>query len=245
MQFGSLTIILVLHLLAIATLQVDVVITHLPTYQAPAAIICRNLAPGVCCRRRWITYDELGTQSYQHGLVHYMIFSNLLVGDIAAVWQHSDPVARPMNGNDCSTRILKTGHGPGAFSYAPVGFNEEPGGGSYISVGQMKLPPGTSTASALLIQGIFGLVWGGGQWFGSDAAAAKYGIGGGFKSKAKRGIVSPDKGRVFAQSPARWVDPDVIQINGTEYLKSGDQDLVYRDGHGVALNLTSMQPQGS
>ncbi|KAL8993573.1 MAG: hypothetical protein Q9169_006241 [Polycauliona sp. 2 TL-2023] len=225
------------------TLQVDVIINHLPTFNSPGTIICRNLAPGVCCRRRWISYNN-GATSYQQGLVASLEFRNLLVGDIAAVWRRGDPVTQPRNGNDCSTRIISTGHGPGDYTYAPPAFVSEPGGGSYISVGQMKLPPGAGTASALLIQGIFGLVWGGGQWFGSAAAANKYGSEGP-ESKVKRGIMSADsRGTVFAQPPMRWVDPDVINVNGTEYLKSSDGVLVYRDVDGNTLNTTTMEPPG-
>ena len=119
---------------------------------------------------------------------------------------------------------------------------QEPGGGSYISVGQMKLPPDARTASALLIEGIFGLVWGGGQWFASDAARRKFGSRG-LQPKAKRGIVSEKKGTLFARPPVRWVNPDTIRFNGTEYMIVGGQDPVYKDSNGVSLDLITMKPR--
>lgn len=243
MRRRFLTIVLALLLHASDTLQVDVIITHLRTFDQPATIICRNLAPGVCCRRIWVSYND-GATSQQQGVAAKIEFHNLLVGDIAAIWQRPGPVSRPRNGNDCSTRILRTGHGPGDFSFTSEERAQEPGGGSYISVGQMKLPPGASTASALLIQGIFGLVWGGGQWFGTAAAQKKF-ESGGLKSNMKRGIVSENKGTVYAQPPMIWVDPDLIRINGTEYLRSAGQDLVYKDDDGITLNLTMMEPEES
>ncbi|KAL8751020.1 MAG: hypothetical protein Q9199_006701 [Rusavskia elegans] len=242
MRRSFLTIVLYLLLHAPDTLQVDVIITHLRTIDQPATIICRNLAPGVCCRRIWVSYND-GATSQQRGVAAKIEFRNLLVGDIAAVWQRTGPVSRPRNGNDCSTRILRTGHGPGEFSFTSEERAQEPGGGSYISIGQMKLPPGASTASALLIQGILGLVWGGGQWFGTAAAQKKFGSGG-LKSKVKGGIISGNKGTVYAQPPMRWVDPDLVRINGTEYLKSVGH-LVYKDDDGVTLNLSMMEPEES
>ncbi|KAI4237753.1 MAG: hypothetical protein LQ349_001613 [Xanthoria aureola] len=246
MRHKFLATVLFLLTQAFGTHQVDVIITHRRTINQPATVICRNLAPGVCCRRIWISYND-GATSQQQGIATTIEFDNLLVGDIAAIWQRPGPVSRPRNGNDCSTRILRTGHGPGRFTSTSEERAQEPGGGSYISVGQMKLPPGTSTASALLIQGIFGLVWGGGQWFGSAAATRKYGSGGGRglkPKKSRRGVVlSGNKGTVYASPPTRWVDPDLIRVNGTEYFWSavvaGPEELVYRDDDGVVLDLTS------
>ncbi|KAL8736473.1 MAG: hypothetical protein Q9166_000265 [cf. Caloplaca sp. 2 TL-2023] len=177
----------------------------------------------------------------QLGTATKIEFLNLLPGDIAAVWERPGEVHRPANGNDCSRRVLQTGHGPGQYSFTPTESAHQPGGGSYISVGQMKLPPDKSTASALLVEGIFGLVWGGGQWFGSAAARRKY--GGGLKSKVRRGIVPEKKGTVYAQRPPRWVYPDVINVNGTEYAKVRGQDLIYKDRDGIVLDLTTMAPE--
>ena len=247
MRHQFLATVLFLLTQAFGTQQVDVIITHRRTTDQPATIICRNLAPGVCCRRIWVSYND-GATSQQQGIATQIEFDNLLVGDIAAIWQRPGPVSRPRNGNDCSTRILRTGHGPGRFSSTTEQPAQEPGGGSYISVGQMKLPPGTSTASALLIQGIFGLVWGGGQWFGSGAAAQKYGSGGGGlkPKKSRRGVVLPgNKGTVYASPPTRWVDPDLIRVNGTEYFRSATgRDLVYVDDEGGVLDLMVREAGG-
>ncbi|KAI4229491.1 MAG: hypothetical protein L6R36_000850 [Xanthoria steineri] len=244
MRHKFLATVLFLLTQAFGTHQVDVIITHRRTINQPATIICRNLAAGVCCRRIWVSHND-GATSTQQGIATQIEFDNLLVGDIAAIWQRPGPVSRPRNGNDCSTRILRTGHGPGRFSSETEQPAQEPGGGSYISVGQMKLPPGTSTASALLIQGIFGLVWGGGQWFGSAAATRKYGRGGeggglNKPKKSRRGVVlSGNKGTVYASPPTRWVDPDLIRVNGTEYFRSAaaGRDLVYVDDEGVVLGF--------
>ncbi|KAL8924982.1 MAG: hypothetical protein Q9172_002411 [Xanthocarpia lactea] len=209
-------------MLVISSIQVNVIITHMPVPGQPATIICRNLPPG--------------------GTAAEIEFQNLLPGDIAAVWARPGPVFAPFNGNDCSTRVVLTRHGPGDLSFTPTEIGHEPGGGSYISVGQMKLPPDVSTASALLIEGILGLVWGGGQWFASEAARRKFGNRG-LPSKVKRGIVSEKKGTVFVRPPVRWVNPDTIRFNGTEYTSVGGQDPVYKDSNGVLLDLMTMKPR--
>ncbi|KAL8848050.1 MAG: hypothetical protein Q9221_006910 [Calogaya cf. arnoldii] len=226
-----------------ATLEVSPLVWYFPAITVPLTVLVLGVWE-IWRRKRQAKLVPADKQPRDKKGTARIEFHNLLVGDIAAVWERPGPVMRPRNGNDCSTRILHTGRGPGEFSYTPEGRANEPGGGSYISVGQMKLPPGASTASALLIQGIFGLVWGGGQWFGSAAAQKKYGSGG-LKPKVKRGIISANKGTVYAQPPMRWVDPDPIQINGTEYKKLAGQDLVYQNGDGFTLKLTTMAPGGS
>ncbi|KAL8772447.1 MAG: hypothetical protein Q9209_002398 [Squamulea sp. 1 TL-2023] len=241
------TIILLLLSFVNITLQVDVIInlqvdvfTRSLTV-VPMSIVCRNLLPGVCCRRIWISYND-GATSHQVGRATDIEFRRLLPGDIAAVWERSGGVSRPRNGNDCSTRVLQTRHGPGRFLLERSQLAVEPGGGSYISVGQMKLPPDATTASALLVEGILGLVWGGGQWFGSAAAQQRYGRGG-LKPKVKRGILSREKGKVYAQPPPKWVYPDSVDVNGTEYTIVNDQDPpVYKDGSGRILDLATVPP---
>ncbi|KAL8856348.1 MAG: hypothetical protein Q9178_007039 [Gyalolechia marmorata] len=241
MRRGFPTTSLILLMLVISSIQVNVIITHMPVPGQPATIICRNLPPGVCCRRIWGS-DDGDVIWHQQGTAAKIEFQNLLPGDIAAVWARPGRVFAPFNGNDCSTRVVLTRHGPGDLSFTPTEIGHEPGGGSYISVGQMKLPPDVSTASALLIEGIFGLVWGGGQWFASEAARRKFGSGG-LRSKGKRGIVSEKKGTLFARPPVRWVNPDTIRFNGTEYTSVGGQNPVYKDSNGVSLDLMTMKPR--
>ncbi|KAL8789510.1 MAG: hypothetical protein Q9213_001123 [Squamulea squamosa] len=243
-----LTIILFLLLYVIITLQVDVIINLQVDVLAdrlivvPARIECRNLVPGVCCRRVWFSYND-GATSHQLGRAVDIEFQHLLPGDIAAVWERSGGVSRPRNGNDCSTRVLQTRRGPGNILFERTQLAVEPGGGSFISIGQMKLPPDAATASALLIEGILGLVWGGGQWFGTAAVQQRYRQGG-LKSKVKRGISSKDKGTVYAQPPPRWVYPDSVHVNGSEYMIVNSQDPpVYKDGGGRILNLTTIPPE--
>lgn len=172
-------------------------------------------------------------------------FQHLLPGDIAAVWQVRYTEGGWKSSAGCSSRIMQTGHGPGQWAYYAPDTDWTAGGASYISVPTV-VPPDQGVAKVLTMEGILGLVWGGGKWFASEAArdmVARGGSGGlvGFpktKSKAKRGIRSGDKGTVYAQAPPNWVYPDLIEINGTKYF-GGRGSLVYESQEGTVLNLTA------
>ena len=107
------------------------------------------------------------------------------------------------------------------------------------------LPPDGGVVKMLTMEGILGLSWGGGTWFANQAARDMLARGGsgGFvsgpipKVRSKRGIRSQEKGTIYAQGPQKWVWPDVVVVNGTEY-KGGGGGLLY-ESEGKMLNLTS------
>lgn len=253
-----------LFLLRLVTYSIQVDITlHLgPTAGAGwTDVVCSDIPPGICCKglQRYPGYPgrHERAQNYKDAT-----FQHLLPGDIAAVWErriveHSNnwgPVVESYGG--CSSRILETGHGPGQWVYdAPENGPETAladlkyiGGASYIKVPTI-VPPDQGTAKMLTMEGILGLVWGGGKWFASEAAAnmvARGGsgglVGGTPKLGTKRGITSRLRGTVYAHGPSKWVYPDVVVVNGTRY-SGGREDLIYESGDGTSLNLTSLLEQ--
>ncbi|KAG7006573.1 hypothetical protein G7Y79_00014g037480 [Physcia stellaris] len=227
---STLPLHLLLFLSLIPTLHaVDVTILYIDDNRPGLVhVTCTNLPPGVCCsvptiQQRNPTTDRLETKTAP---AKSLLFEHLIVGDIAAAWKRREPgpedpptaVQTELNG--CSSRILNTGHGPAA------GWED----GEYTHDG-----------------GVLGLVYGGSQWFASAAAArvvarAQGGLAT-FPKKAKRGIRSELKGTVYAQGPSKWVYPDKVQVNGTEYF-GGGTNLVYESKDGRLLNLTSASESG-
>ncbi|KAL8759596.1 MAG: hypothetical protein Q9199_000640 [Rusavskia elegans] len=232
--------------------QVD--IEHIVPANLPPAyeikIICSNIAPGVCCRR----------PPGQQRSVCPVIFNHLTAFDIAAVWSKrrlpSPPNAAPPQDEvlitACSGSVVETGRGPGSWRwllwdnpvYTTLPELERPTieGASYITLPK-ALPPDATTANWLHMEGLLGLVWGGGKWFASSAAEAALGrmtiVPRGVRHR--RDIRSSEKGQVYTQNPPRAVYP-VITINGTSYTFNEKLagDGLYTNDAGEVLNLTKI-----
>lgn len=108
-------------------------------------------------------------------------------------------------------------------------------------------------------QGILGLVTGGGGWVSKEASSgllqqaanAALGLGGsksGFGLRrrgewmrrgelVRRGVVSKDKGVVFAQPPAGVQWPDVVTFNGSEYTETSEGSPVYKSADGQTIDF--------
>lgn len=254
-----------LNLIA-STTQVDVTMPLNWPVLGIDKIYCHNLPPGVCCSYFDLEIRELelrppGFNPASHVFLTSLknvTFSHLLPGDIAAVWRYRIEHGRNEWGRyvqgrcaSCSTRILKTGHGPGTWRWDGIenwlqrhGRLWMPlGGASYIRVPSIGLPPDKDTGNWLTMEGILGLAWGGGSWFASDAAAKMIGRGGSGGSttfpRTKRGIRASQKGTVYAQGPSEWVYPNMIEANGTNFT-GGGASMVYQSIDGQVLNLTSL-----
>lgn len=120
-----------------------------------------------------------------------------------------------------SSIVMQTGYGPGEWGYeapenaprfAPHDYKAI-GGASYLKVPTI-VPPDQGMVQILTMEGILGLVRGGGKWFASEAAAnmvAREGSGGLVgstpKSTVKRGITSRLTGTVYAQGPSNEFFP--------------------------------------
>ena len=231
---------LVLSCLVIQSSQVDIIITSNSLNMFHRAI-CPRQPPGICCSL---------PLEFSGSVTPTITFRHLLPGDIAAVfwevldWHFIGKDTWPPNNLSpgCQTPIIQTGRGPGTYSYDgmdALGHETPIGGGSYISLGDVKLPPKPEAVSALTFQGVVGLVWGGGQWFGSAAAQSKFGLR---RLKERRGIRSPQKGTAFIQGPRRWVYPTLLEMNGTQYTSNDTSRLIYTAANGQTLNLTRPEP---
>ncbi|KAL8653350.1 MAG: hypothetical protein Q9210_002152 [Variospora velana] len=102
---------------------------------------------------------------------------------------------------------------------------------------------------ALSIEGILGLVWGGGNWFVNPAAQRLLAGAGSLPMpmKTRREIRTAEQGHVYAQAPRKDVHPAVLRINGTEYFSeneaAGEWLYTSRDT-GDRLNLMEWLNQG-
>ena len=214
------------------TVQVDITMSRPPsvwdnhqgvgTHGYASSVTCRNVLPGHCCT------TPVGPACVsRHGASAE--FTNLLAGDIAAVW--NDPVLTPSQG--CDRSIVDTAHGPARSRVFQSSSSLFPiTGASYITVPKV-LPPSESVSQWLMAEGMLALVWGGGYWVSKHARNFPT------TKLTPRGITSKNKGTFYAKPPPRWVYADLITVNGTEYTNHKHGGLVYESNAGAVLNLTA------
>ncbi|KAI4241506.1 MAG: hypothetical protein LQ352_007426 [Teloschistes flavicans] len=167
-------------------------------------------------------------------------FEHLLAGDIAAVWEHIEGYL-DTTPTGCSTRVYASGPGPGTFTYSVAldPNRQSVGGGSYLKLSQLRLPPDPPTIATLVRQRIIGLAWTGGSWFMNSAVQNRLGGSSRSNPKSRRDIRSALKGTVYAGPPLTWVYPTFIDVNGSRFTDGGAGDLIYKDDQGTILNLTT------
>ncbi|KAL8895130.1 MAG: hypothetical protein Q9207_008292 [Kuettlingeria erythrocarpa] len=204
---------------------------------------CPDLPPGVCCG--WLDYDWV--------LLSKVNITGLSAFDIAAIWGPHFSRNRRTAVSGCSGIVKQSRAGPGDWSW-DGNFDQElddadpqdplASGASYIRIPQNLQD--TSSFSALVYEGILGLVWGGGRWFVSPAAERL--LTGGKKPvprAGRRGLRLAAKGSVYARSPPRMVHPSVVEFNGTEFFAGAEESLVYTNRDtGAAVNLSSWYSKG-
>lgn len=223
------------------TRQVDIIImTHfIPSAHAivepglDMTSTCPDISPGICCRAPTIWLQHYGTITF-HGLEAL---------DFAAIWRerYVDNVAPdgdqvlPILG--CSGRVMETRQGPGTWIWTPGPLDDVASseGASFFRI-PAKLPPDPSTNKWMMVEGLVGLAWGGGNWFISEKA--KRVLGGG-RMKGRRDIRSKEKGNMWARAPMRECFPKWIDVNGTRYEDEGTEGKVYKGGSGEMLNTTT------
>lgn len=91
----------------------------------------------------------------------------------------------------------------------------------------------------MLVEGLLGLVWGGGKWFASDATQKAFG-GSPPRSKMRRDIRSGNKGQVFAGPPRGGVSIDMVELGGKKYRRDGNSGSIFVDDAGTSINLTDI-----
>ena len=210
-------------------------------------ITCPALPPGQCCLNPLVGRQPVETQG--------VMFSHLAANQIAAVWKLRHGVGHTSGGiGGCSGAVDDSKAGPGpwvwrshlADDYGNPGFAGwflvKATGASYIEM-PVRLPPEAGTRSYLAVQGLLGLVWGGGSWFVSESAQRllEGGSGGGSgvvpRSRLRKDIKFADKGTVYATWPKKAVYPTLVTVNGTTYTGSEKGDLVYKSEGGAVLDL--------
>ncbi|KAL8822052.1 MAG: hypothetical protein Q9223_000044 [Gallowayella weberi] len=194
---------------------------------------CPNIPPGECC------------QAPRHlaSLASSITFHRLHITDIAAVWsarinRTGFTITAVIDG--CSGTVSASQPGPGTFAWraptdALTGWGARAAGASYITL-PAALPPDPKTAKWLVMEGLLGLVWGGGKWFASSAAENL--LAG--RKVGRRSIRSATEGQVYARSPPRGRYPTLMEIDGTRYHadRQTDGDFMYADDAGKTVNLS-------
>lgn len=217
--------LVLLAMLAALSQQVDIVMTD----DMFTIARCPDIAPGVCCR------PPQTHQGFPHITIYHMTFFD--VGDI---WS-SGKIGTQWRGA-CSGLVVDSRRGPGWWDWKAERRGQRlenyAHGASYITIPE-GLPPDANMISALLIQGILGLAWGGGKWFVSPAAE-KY-------LERRRHPMRRDRqtaltGDVLATSPGRMVYPSYIKMNGREYdADEGAGKFMYKvNKTGEMRNLTKL-----
>ena len=242
MQRYSVLKFLVLLLHVTSTVQVDIIFDR--TFFDAAEFIgnihriyfdglcCPNITPGSCCiAPRNPPFSSSVT------------FRQLTAFDIGAVWRSDSNPPAP----GCSGSVMASRRGPGQWQWimerdTPSGvIQRHAAGASYISLPK-ALPPDRTTVDWLIMEGMLGLVWGGGKWFASavaESALAKPNMMPKRDIMQQRDIRSPIKGNLYARPPPRAVFP-IVNINGTNYTHSGVStgDIMFADSEGSLVNLT-------
>ncbi|KAL8803013.1 MAG: hypothetical protein Q9182_003439 [Xanthomendoza sp. 2 TL-2023] len=200
---------------------------------------CSNLPPGECCiKPRGLIIDP--------GFVYFADLENL---DIAFVW--SDRRLSWWRTTDgCSGIPFRSQVGGPTWNYKWANRNpflESQGearaaGASYLRL-PPKLPPDPTEVNWLGVEGIKGLVWGGGKWFASEPGQTHAGLvwkrqsGSPPASQISRNKSVLKGGTFYAVPPPRGRYIDWITINGTNYTSNVADDLKYRSEAGRVLNL--------
>lgn len=191
---------------------------------------CTSIAPGVCC----MAPSPSGAD--------HVSFQHLTAFDIAAIWKSRLPLGATANEHirGCSGRVLQSHSGPGAFVWDIWGNPAVPmaHGASYVTLPR-SLPPSEEAVSWMLVEGLLGLVWGGGKWFASDATQKAFG-GSPPRSKMRRDIRSGNKGQVFAGPPRGGVSIDMVELGGKKYRRDGNSGSIFVDDAGTSINLTDI-----
>lgn len=92
----------------------------------------------------------------------------------------------------------------------------------------------------MAMEGLLGMVWGGGRWFVSGAASRLLGGGQSLpRGLLERGIRSEKKGEVYSRGPPRVVFPDGIEIGGKRFTGGGEIE-VYENSVGALVNSTDI-----
>ncbi|KAL8717331.1 MAG: hypothetical protein Q9225_005423 [Loekoesia sp. 1 TL-2023] len=211
--------------------------------------VCNNLRPGRCCQSAPLPqlpglFDVGGGPQPQFRNYRSAQWTDLAALDIAAVWQPQGSTG------GCSGRPVGTNTGPGSWRYPNQGDADTIlTGASYIKLPRTR-PTDDQETAWVEAEGILGLITGGGTWVSKQArspllqqaADAALRLAGGSHKPRRRGVISREKGVVFAQPPGESVWPDSIVINGTNYVEEGAGSLVYKSEAGEVLNLTVASP---
>ena len=211
------------------SIQVDIVLQSISS-----SVTCHNVRPGQCC----LAIAEM------NGPARVVQITNLLPMDIAAIWRVRRPSGLRVVGG-CSGSVVASRSGPGTWEWrydaSPIVSSWRPAcGASYITL-PAEVPPKKEATVWLAAEGLLGLVWGGGNWFASPSASAYFQRSISLpQSNMRRGIISAEKGQVYATPPPGVVFPTLVSINGTNYTVEAEGSLIYRqDETGAILNLTS------
>ncbi|KAG7005808.1 hypothetical protein G7Y79_00017g041900 [Physcia stellaris] len=196
---------------------------------------CNNLLPGVCCLAIPPKPQRIFPGDRYPDYPWSVEVSSLYANEIAAVWEKRGD-AEGCSGTPARTMIAP----PSTFhTYYwgdfGTGVHKRFTGASYILLPK-TLPPTGSSSLWLGAEGLLALAWGGGKWVSERGRnAGLTGLGG-----LRRRSMNPNEATAYLAPPAWWRYPDVITINGTDYLSSNTSALDYHDIDGHVVDLASI-----
>lgn len=197
--------------------------------------VCSNLLPGVCCLAIPPQSQRIYPGDTYPDYPWSVEISSLFANEIAAVWEKRGDI------EGCSGRPARTMIAPPSsfltayYDHWGTGLYKKFTGASYILLPK-TLPPAGSSSLWLGAEGVLALAWGGGEWVSERGREAALTGGGGLKRRS----MNPNEATAYLAAPAWWRYPDVITINGTDYLSGNTSALDYHDVDGHVVNLTSL-----
>ncbi|KAL8782559.1 MAG: hypothetical protein Q9213_005284 [Squamulea squamosa] len=184
------------------------------------------------------------------GVVHFYHLQNL---DIAFLWRDrrlSWWFAPTRMAHSCSGIPFRSKVGGPSWTYNWYALNREDitqaTGASFIRL-PPKIPPDADEVNWLGVEGLKGLVWGGGQWFANQAGYPR-GVSGFMVERQNHGPPGPQisrsrsmlrGGTFYATPPSKGRYIDWVTINGTNYTHEGEGDLTYKNAAGRVLDLNA------
>ncbi|KAL8771266.1 MAG: hypothetical protein Q9209_003171 [Squamulea sp. 1 TL-2023] len=204
---------------------------------------CINLPPGECCAAP-------PSLILDPGVVYFTDLQNL---DIAFLWKERRVSwwFAPMRiAHSCSGIPFRSKLGGPSWRYHWFGLDQadstRAAGASYIRL-PPKVPPDPNEVNWLGVEGMKGLVWGGGHWFANQAGYPR-GVSGFMVQRQNYEPPGPQisrsrsvlrGGNFYATMPSKGRYIDWVTINGTNYTHNGEGDLFYTNAAGRVLDLNA------
>ena len=259
LAFLLLTVFTLLHFPP--AISVSIRLRALPQEEQPtwaASQICSEIPAGVCCRRllqrRAPNPTETRLYEVRHSTYRYADYAGLDAMSLALIWDPAMPRGAPWpQASGCGGKVQYAGrapipleasmatnvhnpwHGPGTLNYISPFSNDE------RFTGAMWVRLSESDPSLGAVEGSRGFLSGGvlakrGTYEEEDQRQRQTG------SRTLDIPVSKDTERSghVDEKQGLWVWPNVLEVGGVEYHRTGKDEMVFRSKEGKVFDLAQL-----